>query len=131
MQRVVLVLAIALFLSPSTAGSAGTTARSSRLRAGAPHPQCQLTVVGIMRRPDLVGHPSTNLRWSADSQKLYFQRRKLEEKESSTDDEVKTIPPANGRRDEAHRRMIFVDGGDTVLVDSATGTRRQIIRTTT
>ena len=85
-----------------------------------------------MRRPDLVGHPSTNLRWSADSQKLYFQRRKLEEKESSTDDnEVKTIPPANGRRDEAHRRMIFVDGGDTVLVDSATGTRRQIIRTTT
>ena len=59
-----------------------------------------------MRGPDLVGYPPTGLRWSADSQKLYFDWRKPGEKESSTyvvgrdggeprklsDDEVKTIP---------------------------------------
>ena len=78
-----------------------------------------------------------------DSQKLYFEWRKPKEKEPSTyvvsreggdprklsDDEIKNIPAANGRWDEAHRRVIFVDGGDIVMVDIA-GTRRQITRTT-
>jgi dipeptidyl aminopeptidase/acylaminoacyl peptidase len=105
----------------------------------------QLTVDSIMRGPDLVGYPPTNLRWSADSQKLYFEWRKPREKESSnyvvsrdggeprklSDGEVKNIPPANGRWDQAHRRVIFVDGGDIVMVDSIAGTRRQITRTTT
>ncbi len=31
-----------------------------------------LTVDNIMRGPDLVGYAPDNLRWSADSQKLYF-----------------------------------------------------------
>ena len=103
-----------------------------------------LSVDSIMRGPDLVGWPPTGLRWSADSQKLYFDWRKPGEKESSTyvvgrdggeprklsDDEVKTAPPATGRWDEAHRRVLFVDDGDVVLVDGTTGARRQITRTT-
>ena len=68
-----------------------------------------------MRGPDLVGWPPTGLRWSADSQKLYFEWRKPGEKEASTyvvgrdggeprkltDDEAKTIaaaPAAAGTR---------------------------------
>jgi dipeptidyl aminopeptidase/acylaminoacyl peptidase len=104
----------------------------------------ELTVDSIMRGPDLVGWPQTGLRWSADSQKLYFEWRKPGETEASTyvvgrdggtprklsDDEVKNVPPANGRWDRAHRRVLFVDGGDIVLVDASTGTRRQITRTT-
>ncbi len=63
-----------------------------------------------MRGPDLVGYPPTGLRWSADSQKLYFDWRKPGEDEASTyvvgrdggeprklsDDEAKTVPPATG-----------------------------------
>ena len=37
-----------------------------------------------MRGPDLVGYPPDGLRWSADSQKLYFDWRKPGEDESST-----------------------------------------------
>ena len=37
-----------------------------------------------MRGPDLVGYPPDSLRWSADSQKLYFDWRKPGEEEAST-----------------------------------------------
>ena len=104
----------------------------------------ELTVDAIMRGPDLVGYPPTELRWSADSQKLYFEWRRPGEDRASTyvvgrdggtprkltDDEVKYTPPATGRWDKAHRRVLSVDGGDVVLVDAISGTRRQITRTT-
>ncbi len=101
-----------------------------------------LTVDSIMRGPDLVGYPPDALRWSADSQKLYFDWRKPGEEEASTyvvgrnggtpvklsDDEQKNAPPANGRWDKGHRRVLFVDRGDVVMLDGTT--RRQITRTT-
>ncbi len=136
MRRAALVLATALSLVVQMASlNAGPTAATS---------QETLTVDSIMRGPDLVGYPPTNLRWSADSQQLFFDWRRPKEKESSTyvvsregdglrklsDDEIKNVPPANGRWDKAHRRVIFVDGGDIVLVDGAAGTRRHITRTT-
>ncbi|HMC76248.1 MAG TPA: hypothetical protein VKH34_03920, partial [Vicinamibacterales bacterium] len=43
-----------------------------------------LTVDSIMRGPDLVGYAPDSLRWSADSQKLYFDWRKPGEEEAST-----------------------------------------------
>jgi dipeptidyl aminopeptidase/acylaminoacyl peptidase len=112
--------------------------------AGSPAAAFELTVDSIMRGPDLVGWPQTGLRWSADSQKLYFEWRKPAEDKASTyvvgrdgsaprklsDDEVKNAPPANGRWDNAHRRVLFVDDGDVVMVDAVSGTRRQITRTT-
>ena len=105
-----------------------------------------------MRGPNLVGWTPTALRWSADSRHLYFDWRKPGEKESSTyvvgrdggaprkltDEEVKNVPPANGRWDKAHRRALFVDDGDIVLVDGgsgsgpvngAGGSRRHVTRT--
>ena len=89
-----------------------------------------------MRGSDLVGYPPTGLRWSADSQKLYFDWRKPAEDKASTyvvgraggaprklsDDEAKNIPPAaGGRWDKARRRVLFVDGGDVVMVDAISG----------
>jgi hypothetical protein len=46
-----------------------------------------------------------------------------------SDGEIKNAAPANGRCDEAHRRVIVVDGGDIVMVDGIAGTHRQITRT--
>ena len=104
----------------------------------------ELTIDSIMRGSDLVGYPPSGLRWSADSQKLYFEWRKPGEDRASTyvvgrdggsprklsDEEARMVPPAAaGRWDKARRRVLFVDRGDIVLVDAATGARRQITRT--
>jgi dipeptidyl aminopeptidase/acylaminoacyl peptidase len=103
-----------------------------------------LTVDSIMRGPDLVGYPPTGLRWSGDSERLYFEWRKPGEDEASTyvvpkaggtprkltDEERKLAPPVNGRWDRSHRRVLAVDSGDVMLVDSVAGTRRWIARTT-
>jgi dipeptidyl aminopeptidase/acylaminoacyl peptidase len=102
----------------------------------------RLTVDSIMRGPDLVGYPPDGLRWSADSQTLYFEWRKPGEDEASTyrvprdggapaklsDEDKKNAPAANGAWDKAHRRVLFVDRGDIVLVEG--GVRRQVTRTT-
>ncbi len=103
----------------------------------------QLTVDSIMRGPDLVGYPPDGLRWSADSQKLYFEWRRPGEEEASTyvvsrdggapvkltDDQRKTAPPVNGRWDKAHTRVVFADRGDIAFIDEH-GVRHQITRTT-
>jgi dipeptidyl aminopeptidase/acylaminoacyl peptidase len=105
-----------------------------------------LTVDSIMRGPKLVGYPQTGLRWSGDSSRLYFEWRRPGDDEASTwvvdrdasraprklsDEERRSAPPAaGGVWDAAHRRVLFADRGDIVLVDSVTGTRRAITRTT-
>ncbi len=104
----------------------------------------ELTVDSIMRGPDLVGYPPTGLRWAADSQKLYFDWRKPGEDKAHpyvvgrtggsprklSEDEAKSIPPsAGGRWDKARRRVVFVDGGDIVMVDAVAGVRRQLTKT--
>ena len=138
MRRFSTVVALALLLGPAAA-TIPAQGRQQPKGAGA----FQLTVDSIMRGPDLVGWPPSAVRWSADSQTLYFDWRLPGEDESHTyevgrqggqprklsDAETKNIPPANGRWDKAHKRVLFVDGGDVVLVDQS-GTRRQITRTT-
>ena len=96
-----------------------------------------------MRGPKLVGYPPSGLRWSGDSGQLYFEWRHPGEDEASTwvvardggmprkltDAERRNAPPAAGVWDAAHRRVLFVDEGDVVLLDSVTGARRTITRT--
>src|SRR4029077_17928831 len=45
-------------------------------------------------------------------------------------EERRSAPPENGTWDAAHRRVLFVDHGDIVLLDSVAGTRREVTRTT-
>src|SRR5689334_5595492 len=104
----------------------------------------ELTVDSIMRGPKLVGYPPTGLRWSGDSKRLYFEWRRPGDDEASTwvvaadggglrklsDDERRSAPPASGVWDRAHKRVLVVDDGDTVLVDSVANTRRNITRMT-
>src|SRR5215510_10641109 len=102
-----------------------------------------LTVDSIMRGPKLVGYPETGLRWSGDSARLYFEWRPPGEDEAATyvvskdggeprrlsEEERRSAPPVNGMWDKAHRRVLFVDQGDIVLLDTVSGGRRQITRT--
>jgi hypothetical protein len=133
MRRLSLALAMALCIGPW----AITSARSEGLHTGAqasfaPPPQSrfELTVDSI-RRPNLVGWTPAALRWSADSRHLYFDWRKPGAKKKSstfvvgrdggtprklTDQEKEKVPPADGRWDKAHQRVLFVDDGDVVMV---------------
>ena len=103
----------------------------------------ELTIDSIMRGPALVGYPPSGLRWSGDSTQLFFEWRLAGEERAATyvssrdgrsvrrltDRERVTAPPADGEWDAAHRRVLFADAGDVVLIDSIAGTRRQITRT--
>src|SRR5689334_18145031 len=109
-------LAFAVFLVAAAvpqaqrSGQAGGPSASAKAVTAGSNPTFELTVDSIMRGPDLVGYPQTGLRWSADSQKLYFEWRKPGEDKAATyvvgreggsprklsDDEVKNAPPANG-----------------------------------
>lgn len=131
----------ALALTAASAHLAGTSS------AGAAPPSkpagFELTVDSVMRGPKLVGYPPTGLRWSGDSARLYFEWRRPQDDEASTwvvsrdgsdlrklsDEERRSAPPVNGAWDAAHRRVLAVDRGDIVLLDSVSGARRQITRT--
>jgi dipeptidyl aminopeptidase/acylaminoacyl peptidase len=131
--RAIVGVSVILLTAGLTAIS-GQTATASRFA---------LTVDSIMRGPKLVGYPPQGLRWSGDSARLYFEWRKPGEEESSTyvvdrdgagfrkldDRERKVAPPANGVWDRAHRRVLFVDEGDIVLIDTVARSRQQITRT--
>lgn len=122
-----------VFVAPSAAQS-----------SAAKPPKMELTVDSIMRGPLLVGYPPSSLRWSGDSQRLYFDWRKPGEEESSTyvvgrgggaprklsEVDAKKAPAAGGRWDTARKRLLVGDGGDIVIFDGATGMRRQLTRTT-
>src|SRR5204862_5706708 len=156
MTRHVFALAIALLVAPPTpvtpahgttraTDQHGQTPNDRDLARRPPKSGFELTVDSIMRGPDLVGYPPTGLRWSADSQQLFFEWRKPGEREAATyvfgrtggeprklsEDEARNVPPASGGRwDGAHKRVLIVDDGDVVMVDAPSGVRRQISRTT-
>ena len=118
-----------------------------------------LTVDSIMRGPAVVGYAPTALRWSGDSERLYFEWRPRGEDEPMTwevaraclpgtaaptaapaaprtcgprrltDDERRLAPPPGGEWDPARRRSVGVVDGDVVLVDTVARTRTLITRT--
>ena len=130
----------ALFAAAPAAQSPAPASAAAKPSRTAP---VEMTVDSIMRGPDLVGYPPSGLRWSGDSTKLYFEWRKPGEEEASTyvveraggepkklsKEEAKNAPPAGGRWDKARRRLLFSDGGDIVIFDTATGKRRQVTKT--
>src|SRR5688500_1628956 len=129
--------ALALLLFASVHAQRPTSATASAAKSAFP-----LTVDSIMRGPDLVGSAPSAIRWSGDSRSIYFSWQKPGEDESSTyvvareggeprklsEDEARKAPPANGRWDEARRRLLANERGDVVLYDRASNTRRQLTR---
>ena len=105
-------------------------------------PPFALTVDSIMRGPLLVGYPPEELRWSGDSRELFFEWRLGAEDEAATwvvlpgqrprrlsDEERKLAPATSGEWDAPARRIVFVDKGDIVLVDTVARSRTQVTRT--
>lgn len=103
-----------------------------------------LTVDSIMRGPELVGNPPNNLRWSGDSKELYFEWLIPKEDQASTwvvpkeggepkrlsEAERKLAPLANGQWDAKRRRVLGVDRGDIVIIDTVARKRIDVTRTT-
>jgi len=103
-----------------------------------------LTVDSIMRGPELVGNPPNNLRWSGDSQSLYFEWLMPKEDQTATwvvgraggaprrltDAERRLAPLANGQWDARRRRILGTDRGDIVIIDTAANRRIEVTRTT-
>jgi len=148
MNRTPLIItAIVLASVPLTAGHPSRTLTQAQPGAAAPRPApvpgFQLSVESIMRGPRLVGYPPSGLRWSGDSRELYFEWRKPGDEEPATyvvsreggeprklkDEERKLVPPPGAQWDAARRRVLFTEGGDVVLLDTVTRTRRQMTRT--
>jgi dipeptidyl aminopeptidase/acylaminoacyl peptidase len=103
-----------------------------------------LTIDSIMRGPELVGNPPSNLRWSGDSQSLYFEWLTPKEDQPATwvvartggaprrltDAERRAAPMANGQWDSKRRRILGVDRGDIVIIDTVANKRMDVTRTT-
>ncbi|MEO6213866.1 MAG: DPP IV N-terminal domain-containing protein, partial [Vicinamibacterales bacterium] len=143
MRRFSLVCAAAAMAALSVSAPDAQAPSPGNASAKAPAASVALTIDSIMRGPDLVGYPPSGLRWSGDSQRLYFDWRKPGDEESSTyvvsreggeprklsDADAKHAPPTGGRWDAAHKRLLVSDGGDIAIFATATGTRRQITKT--
>lgn len=103
-----------------------------------------LTVDSIMRGPELVGNPPSNLRWSGDSQSLYFEWLMPKEDLAATwvvtraggaprrltDAERRLAPLPNGQWDAKRRRVLGTDRGDIVIIDTIANRRIEVTRTT-
>ena len=103
-----------------------------------------LTVDSIMRGPELVGYPPNNLRWSGDSKELYFEWLMPREDLPATwvvsrdggaprrlsEAERRNAPVPNGQWDAARRRVLGVDRGDVVVIDTVNRKRIDVTRTT-
>ena len=103
-----------------------------------------LTVESIMRGPELVGYPPSDVRWSGDSKELFFEWRQPGEDDPATyvvardggeprrlsDEERKRAPATSCEWDSAERRCLAVQEGDVVLVDTTARTRRVLAGST-
>ncbi len=133
MKKIVLIMfATVLAVAPVATGQAPAPAAFP------------LTVDSIMRGPELVGNPPSNLRWSGDSQSLYFEWLMPKEDLPATwvvaraggaprrltDAERRLAPLANGQWDAKRRRMLGTDRGDIVIVDTIANRRIDVTRTT-
>jgi dipeptidyl aminopeptidase/acylaminoacyl peptidase len=105
-----------------------------------------LTIDNIMRGPELYGYEPSQVRWSGDARRLYFQWKQASdprikppdtyvvERDGSglrklSDDEAHAAPPASGDATRDKQRMVYARDGDIFLYDAATGQTRQITKT--
>jgi len=132
-------LTLVVFCAVGIAPMAANSRPASAAAPGAP-PAAMLTVDSIMRGPKLVGSAPTNVRWSADSSKIYFSWQKAADDRATTyvanRDGTGLAPftgtpdtPVAGRFDGARRRMVVAENGDVAIVDVATGVRHVITHT--
>src|SRR5215475_10879360 len=129
MRRLIFPLCLALFLQAQ------------------PPAKFSLTVDNIMRGPGLVGYEPSQVRWSGDSRRIYFQWKQATQKEEApmdtyvveregsglrklSDEEAKLAPPAIGEPSPDHRLITYMRDGDLFVYDTTNNRTRQLTRTT-
>jgi dipeptidyl aminopeptidase/acylaminoacyl peptidase len=136
-----------LLISQPSAALAGQKSSAPETAAGGANGKFELTIDNIMRGPGLVGYEPRAVRWSADSQRVYFQWKKADDPREKdfdtyvvgrdgaglkklTEEEAKNAPPANGELSKDKKLTLFAEDGDLFVYDNSAGQRRQITRTT-
>lgn len=105
-----------------------------------------LTIDNIMRGPGLYGYEPSQVRWSGDEERLYFQWKQSSDpviKEPDTyiinrdgsglrklsEAEAKLAPPESGASAPDKKRMVYSRDGDVFFYDAASGQTRQLTKT--
>jgi tricorn protease-like protein len=105
-----------------------------------------LTVDNIMRGPGLYGYEPSQVRWSGDSERLYFQWKQASDpvvKDPDTyvvnrdgsglrklsEAEAKIAPPAFGATTPDKKRTVYSRDGDIFFYDATSGQTRQLTKT--
>ncbi len=105
-----------------------------------------LTVDNIMRGPALYGYEPSQVRWSGDGERLYFQWKQSSDpvlKDLDTyvvnrdgsglrklsEAEAKLAPPAGGATTPDKKRTVYSRDGDIFFYDAASGQTRQLTKT--
>ncbi len=105
-----------------------------------------LTVDNIMRGPGLYGYEPSQVRWSGDGERLYFQWKQASDpitkdldtyvvsRDGSnlrrlTEAEAKLAPPAFGATTLDHKRTTYSRDGDIFVYDASSGQTRQVTKT--
>ncbi len=126
--------------------AAASIALMSGLAIAAGESKFALTIDNIMRGPNLTGYPPAQVRWSGDSSKIYFQWKRAADSVAApmdtyvinrdgselhklSDDEARLAPSVISDTNEDRSLSVFSQDGDIVLVENATGKRRQITKT--
>jgi dipeptidyl aminopeptidase/acylaminoacyl peptidase len=106
-----------------------------------------LTIDNVMRGPGLVGYEPSAIRWSHDSNTIYFLWKQHTDKQIApmdtyavnrdgtglrklSDEEIKLVPPLIGDTTRDHRLTVYATSGDLFLYDNTTGKTRQLTKTT-
>jgi dipeptidyl aminopeptidase/acylaminoacyl peptidase len=115
-----------------------------------------LTIDNVMRGSALVGFEPSQVRWSADSERIYFQWKQAADKEDApldtyvvnrdgsglrklSDEETRLAPPGSGGgrggggeadTSKDKRLTVYARDGDIFISDNTTGKGRQITKTT-
>src|SRR3984957_3397293 len=97
-----------------------------------------LTIDNIMRGPGLYGYEPSEVRWSGDSQRIYFRWKQASDPRERpmdtyvvnrdgsglrklTEQEALLSPPAPGRQTRDHKRGLWAQKGDIYLYDYSIG----------
>ncbi len=106
----------------------------------------ELTIENIMRGPSLVGTEPTQIRWSGDSSTIYFQWKRTSDPPGAlldtyavsrehpavkklSEDEARLTPPVSADTNRDQSMTAFAQDGDIVVIENATGKRRQLTKT--
>src|SRR5579864_4060127 len=113
----------------------------------APAGKFSLTIDNIMRGPGLYGYEPSQVRWSGDGERLYFQWKQASDAVAKDPDtyvvnrdgsglrklsetEAKLAPPAFGATTPDKKATVYSRDGDIFFYDASSGRTRQLTKTT-